>query len=98
MPGHPIRFHPEAVAEVRTAFQWYAQRSETAAERLMEELDLAVQRIASDPVRWPVYLMGTKRYFLHRFPYIVVYRIRDPVVEVVAVAHAKRRPGYWKSR
>jgi hypothetical protein len=28
----------------------------------------------------------------------LVYRLRDDVVEVLAVAHGKRRPGYWQSR
>jgi plasmid stabilization system protein ParE len=32
------------------------------------------------------------------FPYLVAYRIRPGDVYVVAVAHAKRRPGYWRHR
>jgi plasmid stabilization system protein ParE len=33
-----------------------------------------------------------------RFPYSIVYRIRDDDIYVVAVAHTSRRPGYWKDR
>jgi toxin ParE1/3/4 len=33
-----------------------------------------------------------------RFPFTLVYRLRGDEVEILAVAHARRRPGYWRSR
>lgn len=39
-----------------------------------------------------------RRYVFPRFPFSLVYRLRDHEVEVVAVAHGKRRPGYWQPR
>jgi plasmid stabilization system protein ParE len=33
-----------------------------------------------------------------RFPYYLIYRERDGAVEVVAVMHARRHPGYWHHR
>jgi plasmid stabilization system protein ParE len=99
MASLPVSFHPEAVLEAAAAFEWYSQRSETAASRLLAELNAAVTKIAAEPERWPRYLDGTRRYLLRRFPFIVVYR-RTPygAVEILAVAHARRRPGYWKTR
>ena len=44
------------------------------------------------------YLHGTRRALLGRFPYFVVYRERSRKIEIIAVAHAKRRPGYWARR
>jgi toxin ParE1/3/4 len=43
-------------------------------------------------------LHGTRKYLLRRFPYAVIYRVTDEAIEVVAVAHGRRRPGYWKTR
>jgi hypothetical protein len=40
----------------------------------------------------------TRRALVARFPYQVVYRIRPGEIVIVAVAHLKRRPGYWKNR
>ncbi len=54
--------------------------------------------IADHPLSYPEHIGGTRRYLLHRFPYHVVFRERGKAIEVVAVAHVKRRPGYWKSR
>lgn len=35
---------------------------------------------------------------LHKFPYVIVFRETATTVEVVAVAHEHRRPGYWRNR
>jgi toxin ParE1/3/4 len=40
----------------------------------------------------------TRRILLHGFPYQIVYRLRPAEIVIVAVAHLKRRPGYWKNR
>ncbi|MGH7251628.1 MAG: type II toxin-antitoxin system RelE/ParE family toxin [Nitrospiraceae bacterium] len=94
----PLEFHPDAVAEAHAAGEWYKQRSEAAGAAFLAELDHAVELISRSPRRWPPYLHGTRRYLLHRFPFSVVYRERPDALTVVAVAHARRRPGYWKSR
>jgi len=44
------------------------------------------------------YLADTRRYLLRRFPFFVVFREVDDRVQIVAVAHARRRPGYWLGR
>ena len=38
---------------------------------------------------------GTKRWQLHRFPYVVVYAVEDNALYVLAVGHARRGPRYW---
>lgn len=98
MPALPVKLHPEAVIEAREARAWYAQRSPTAATRFLFELDRAIDEIAQHPNRWPTHLHGTRRYRLRRFPFLMVYRVRDDVVEVIACQHARRRPGYWRDR
>ncbi len=45
-----------------------------------------------------VYVGNTRRFLLRRFPFFVVYRVFSQRVEVVAVAHARRKPHYWLQR
>jgi plasmid stabilization system protein ParE len=40
----------------------------------------------------------TRRVLVVRYPYQVVYRLEENEIVVVAIAHLKRRPGYWKHR
>jgi plasmid stabilization system protein ParE len=68
------------------------------AERFTEELEAALNRIAEAPHRWPVYLHGTRRVRLTRFPYLVAYREEVTRILVVAIAHGKQKPGYWRKR
>lgn len=98
MPGGPAWVHPEAIAEARAARQWYESRNAEAAEAFVAELDAALQRIGEAPRTWPPYLAGARRYLLRRFPFFVVFRDVDDRVQIVAIAHARRRPGYWIGR
>ncbi len=93
-----IEFHPEAVEEARAAREWYEERSASAAAAFIAELDAAVASIAEAPDRWSLYLYGTRRFLFRRFLYFLVYRERGEVLQVLAVAHGRRRPGYWRTR
>lgn len=93
-----IEFHPDAVAEAKAARMWYAQRSPAAAQAFVDELDRAIETIVANPNRWPVYVRTTRRYLFHRFPFLLVYRVTENHIQIVAVAHAHRRVGYWKER
>ena len=94
----PIEFHPEARAEVLVAFQWYLERSPSAAEAFLQAVAHAEPAICNSPETWPEYLHGTRRYLLRRFPFVIVYRVKEHRIEIVAVAHGHRRPGYWSNR
>jgi plasmid stabilization system protein ParE len=93
-----VEFHPAARREVEDAQAWYEQRSILAASAFLREFSTAVQRIGEAPGRYPAAGAGTHRILLDRFPFSIYYRIGSDVVTVMAVAHQKRRPGYWSSR
>jgi plasmid stabilization system protein ParE len=57
-----------------------------------------MERIAAEPERWPEHLAGTRRLILDRFPYLVIYQIRASSIRIIAIAHARRREGYWRWR
>jgi len=98
MPPFAVDFHPLAADEAEAAERWYRNRNETAATRFRRELDRAVGLIAERPDAAPPYVGNTRRFLLRRFPFFVVYRVFSQHVQVVAVAHARRRPHYWLQR
>jgi len=93
-----VEFHPAALREVEAAQGWYEERSLFAASAFLRELTTAVQRIRHAPDRYPSAEAGTRRILFDRFPFTIYYRVRHNTLIVVAVAHQKRRPGYWTSR
>ncbi|UCC84308.1 MAG: type II toxin-antitoxin system RelE/ParE family toxin [Gemmatimonadota bacterium] len=92
------RWHPEAVEDAESARDWYAERSPLAARGFLLALREAVAAVAATPERWPVGGHGCRRYvFPTGYPYTLVYRVSTDL-EIVAVVHQKRRPGYWAHR
>jgi toxin ParE1/3/4 len=93
-----VDFHPAALREVEHAQEWYEERSLLAASAFLLELSNAVQRIRQGPYQYVVAEAGTRKILFERFPFTIYYRVKTDTVFVVAVAHQKRRPGYWSSR
>jgi plasmid stabilization system protein ParE len=94
----PIEYHPEARSEVDSAFDYYRERNIGIAEAFYLELERADAAIRKSPESWAAYLYGTRRYLLEQFPFVVVYRMTQHRIEVLAVAHGHRKPGYWADR
>jgi plasmid stabilization system protein ParE len=91
-------FPPEARRDFRESALWYRERSPQAAADFRVTVSHSVLAIAESTLRYPGYLYGTRRCLLPTFPFSIVY-IDDPdSIKIIAVAHHKRRPGYWKSR
>jgi plasmid stabilization system protein ParE len=98
MAGKSIDIHPAALAEFKSAVNWYMERSETAANRFVAEIDSAVDLIVASPQRWPAGDRNTRRFVLQRFPYALIYREQVHTIQLLAIAHGHRRPEYWKDR
>jgi toxin ParE1/3/4 len=94
----PIDIHSEAHLEEEAAFQWYRIRSPCAAEAFLQAIERARLDIQESPESWAEYLHGTRRYLLQRFPYVVVYRVSEVRIEVIAIAHGRRKSAYWFER
>jgi plasmid stabilization system protein ParE len=93
-----LRIHPEAAREARASRRWYSERDPDAGRRFLGEYKRALKRIGEAPERWPSE-RGSRRFHMRQFPYWVIYDIAaDHVVEILAVAHDSRRPGYWRQR
>lgn len=93
-----VELLPQALAEIERARDWYGERSPRAAEALLREVETALASISSAPRAWPAFEAQTRRYVLAKYPFSVIDRERAGVVQIVALAHHKRRPGYWRPR
>lgn len=88
----------DAQHEIDEALSWYYAKSPSVAHSLTRELEHSFELIDEAPELWPEFTGGTRRYVLRRFPYSVIFRVTEDWIEVVAVAHHKRKPGYWLGR
>jgi plasmid stabilization system protein ParE len=94
----PVEFHVDALAEADEAFLRYQAADPRVAERFRTAIRGAARLIAEGPQRYPQYSRRTRFIKLHKFPYLLVYETFDDKIHIVAVAHGRRRPHYWRRR
>jgi plasmid stabilization system protein ParE len=89
----------EAEQELTQAALFYAQRANVELGRaLIAEFERSVDLLRSHPMLGAAWRGDTRRLPLRRFPFSIVYLIRDSELHILALAHQRRKPGYWRGR
>ena len=95
----PVRFHEAATGELDEAVAYYDAQREGLGQALLSEVERATTRIRKYPEIGAPYNESEFRHVvLHRFPYAIFYTELPDTIWIVAVAHGRRRPGYWRDR
>ena len=94
-----VRIGEGAETEYTEALGWYTARSAQASTGFEAAFIEVMAQLGKSPERFPEcdeegFLFAT----LNGYPYSLIYRIVEGVVQVIAVARARRRPGYWANR
>ena len=93
-----FKFHPEALEEANHAALFYKEQQPGLEKRFLEALEDTITRIRRSPLQYRKVDGDIRKCRLLRFPYGVIYRFRNDLVEIIAVMHLKRKPCYWKHR
>jgi len=93
-----IRWHKEARLEAEAAASFYRERQPGLEVRFLDSLEDALRRIQRHPLIYRKVEGDLRKCKLPHFPYGIVYRIRSETIEIIAVMHTCRAPGYWKQR
>lgn len=95
----PLVINDEAADELDEAIHYYENKCPGIGLNLSVRVSEAFQRIQRNPQLYPFHKeTKVQKCFVRRFPYTVFYLELDEHVVVIAVAHRKRRPDYWKFR
>ena len=96
-----MRLATPARAELVEAAQWYEDRRAGLGGDFIDAVEAAAERLADWPdAGTPVQVggHGYRRVGVSGFPYHLPYRVTEDEVQVLAVAHDRRQPGYWSGR
>ncbi len=93
-----VRFLPLAGAEVLEATAYYRDQSSQVAERFLDDVARAIELLEQFPRIGAPMGDNARRLILKTYPYQFIYRVEGDEIRVYAVAHLKRRPGYWRQR
>lgn len=93
-----VTFHVEAEAElVAAAANYERQRADLGLE-FIAEVERATRALVVYPKIGHRFSRRLRRVLVRRFPYGLLYRVDPDTIRIVAVAHVRRRPGYWRHR
>jgi plasmid stabilization system protein ParE len=93
-----VVFHVEAEAELSSAAARYETHRSGLGLEFIVEVERATRALVSYPKIGHRFSRRLRRVLVRRFPYGLLYRIDADAIRIVAVAHVRRRPGYWRHR
>jgi hypothetical protein len=96
-----LHVQPEAEREIAEVHAHYEAREPGLGGEFLDALDEMLVRICAAPAAYTPIApsrLGLRVASLKRFPYRVIFFTTPAQVEIVAVAHAPRRQGYWRRR
>jgi plasmid stabilization system protein ParE len=99
----PLIVEPKAEEELEAAIRWYEQRGPRLGERFLRAVAATMDWIRRFPQAGGLVPqvgqdLGVRRAPVRRFPYHVVYLDAPEAMHVLAIAHDRRKPGYWLGR
>lgn len=93
-----VGYHPLAHQELTATAVFYHNQASGLGAAFLDEVEHAESFLVEYPNAGRT-LRGTIRRFpLRRFPYDLIYEPQADVLWILAVAHQRRKPGYWADR
>ncbi len=93
-----LNIHEDADRELSDAADYYDAESLGLGTVFLDQLDDGNERILENPHAAAEIDPGIRKLVLAKFPYNLIYEIDGDIVLILAVAHQRRRPHYWRER
>lgn len=95
----PVIIHREAIEELDHAISYYEEQKVGLGIDFLVEVEQALEKIQHNPnLGAPYKVKRLRRYVIQQFPFLIFYAKLEEFIWVVAIAHGKRKPDYWKNR
>ena len=92
------RYLPSAREELNETAAFYDARVPGLGEAFLDDVERAIETIQENPRIGAAVGRRLRRTFIGRFPFSIIYAEREGEIVIVAVAHQRKRPGYWRGR
>lgn len=91
--GYTVYNRPEAHRDIDTAARWYEEQQTGLGIEFLDELEMLLSYLEGNPFLFQSVNGNLRQAPLHRFPYVIIYRIEEPdIVVVLAAFHTGRNP------
>jgi plasmid stabilization system protein ParE len=95
-----VEFLEPAARELYEAIAFYDIQRQGLGQEFAKEVEDTIERIKQNPEAWATISSSkrARRCLANRFPYGIIYQIRQDTLLIVAVWHLRRRPHAWQDR
>lgn len=93
-----LEFHPGAALEFEEAVRYYSERNARIGREFVGAIGEAVSFVVSNPSACLPVRDKLRKWLVRRFPYYIVFRQDEGRLYILAIAHQRRRPEYWRDR
>lgn len=93
-----VELSPEAEREVGDAFVYYERSRRGLGTEFLRGLELLLEGVRQNPLRFARVQGQTRRAGLRRFPYFVLYVLRTDRIVITGLFHDRRSPARWVDR
>jgi len=91
-------WHEDAAEELKSEVSWLEAQAPGLGQRFLDDVSTALRTIEEFPELGAHRSLGCRRFLLMNFPFDLVYSLSEGQIVVLALAHQRRLPGYWKNR
>ncbi len=88
----------EARAEFDDATDYYEEQADGLGDRFIGQIEATTARILINPLMPRCFYGECRKVKADKFPYVVIYRVKGELLQIIAVMHTSRHPDSWKSR
>jgi plasmid stabilization system protein ParE len=97
---YKVEIHPDALADIEAVAAWYESQQSGLGADFVRAVRQAINGLAANPL---IYCVRERKrqvrwFFPPRFPYRIVYRVKEDVITVLVVLHAARHDRRWRER
>ena len=95
---YSIVLYNDAKEDIVEIAKWYDLKSVELSKRFIEQFDIAINKISKTPDAFSYLYDDVRKIRLHKFPYLIFYKVKEQTVFIYGVIHAKRNPYLYKKR
>lgn len=92
------KLEKEARNDIKDSFKFYEEKQQGLGEKFLEKVDQKIEEVCEKPDRYSTFYKDIRKAPLDKFPFNLVYRLRDKIVSILAVWHKSRNPENLNSR
>src|SRR5688500_13390374 len=95
---YSLELGPEVRHDLDSAFQWYEGQRSGLGDEFLSAIEESLERILQAPHTYGVFRREIRAPAVHRFPFVVYYRIEAMQIVVIAIQHGHRSTRNWLRR